>query len=108
MILFSSIVLRKKVLVKGVWILKAASWINRNVSKGLLYLYLLKGTGKKNTFISENILLVLHFKRSFILIQAFWTKNVKKRPAFRKTPKFRNAVVLQDTIFPFMLGGHLI
>jgi hypothetical protein len=41
------------VVVKGMWILKAASWINRNVSEELLYLYLLKGVGKKNTFISE-------------------------------------------------------
>jgi len=32
--------------VKGVWILKAASWINRNVSEGLLCAYLLMGVSR--------------------------------------------------------------
>jgi len=33
--------------VKGVWILKAASWINRNVGEGLLCMYLLTGVSTK-------------------------------------------------------------
>jgi len=33
--------------VKGVWILKAASWINRNVLEGILCVYLLTGVSTK-------------------------------------------------------------
>jgi hypothetical protein len=33
--------------VKGVWILKAVTWIKRNVSEGLLCVYLLRGVNTK-------------------------------------------------------------